>query len=79
MKTNCNFLVILALLAVLAGCQAPTSTPPTPIATPAPGIANPASENCLTQGGTLSIQERGDGSQYGICLFEDNRQCEEWR
>ena len=22
--------------------------------------------------------ERGDGGQYGICTFEDNRQCEEW-
>jgi putative hemolysin len=40
--------------------------------------ANPASVNCGTQGGTLSIQRRGDGGEYGICLFEDNRQCEEW-
>jgi putative hemolysin len=41
-------------------------------------IANPASENCIKQGGTLQIQTRGDGGQYGICLFEDNMQCEEW-
>jgi putative hemolysin len=41
-------------------------------------IANPASENCVRQGGTLLIQERGDGGQFGVCLFEDNRQCEEW-
>jgi hypothetical protein len=41
-------------------------------------LANPASENCLKQGGTLTIQQRGDGGEYGICLFEDNRQCEEW-
>lgn len=41
-------------------------------------IANPASENCIKQGGTLSIQTHGDGGQYGICMFEDNRQCEEW-
>jgi putative hemolysin len=40
--------------------------------------ANPASENCIKQGGTLTIQTRGDGGQYGVCLFEDNRQCEEW-
>ena len=26
----------------------------------------------------MSIEERGDGGQYGICYFEDNRQCEEW-
>jgi dipeptidyl-peptidase-4 len=24
------------------------------------------------------IQKRGDGGEYGVCLFEDNRQCEEW-
>jgi putative hemolysin len=41
-------------------------------------LANPASTNCIKKGGTLSIQTRGDGGEYGICLFEDNRQCEEW-
>jgi dipeptidase D len=52
-----------------------------PVATPAPtsvAIANPASENCIQQGGTLSIETRGDDGQYGVCLFEDNQQCEEW-
>ena len=48
-------------------------------AQPAPAqLPNPASENCIAQGGTLSIETRGDGGQYGVCLFEDNRQCEEW-
>ncbi|QFY44904.1 DUF333 domain-containing protein [Candidatus Methylospira mobilis] len=41
-------------------------------------IANPASQNCIKRGGTLTIQKRGDGGEYGICIFEDNRQCEEW-
>lgn len=42
------------------------------------GIANPASVNCINKGGTLSIQKRSDGGEYGICIFKDNRQCEEW-
>jgi len=42
------------------------------------GMANPASVNCTAQGGTLEIETRGDGGQYGVCYFEDNRQCEEW-
>ena len=42
------------------------------------GMANPASENCVKQGGTVAIVERGDGGQYGICTFADNQQCEEW-
>ncbi len=41
-------------------------------------IANPASQNCIEQGGMLTIEERGDGGQFGVCYFEDNRQCEEW-
>jgi len=41
-------------------------------------IANPASVNCEKVGGTLKIQKRGDGAEYGLCYFEDNRACEEW-
>jgi putative hemolysin len=26
----------------------------------------------------LQIETRGDGGQFGVCYFEDNRQCEEW-
>ena len=66
-------LILIGLL--LAGCgaptgaPAPTEVPPTeaPVATEAPRqeIANPASENCVKQGGTLAIEERGDGGQIG--------------
>jgi putative hemolysin len=45
---------------------------------PAPQLANPASQNCLSQGGTLTIERRPDGGQYGVCVFTDNYQCEEW-
>ncbi|HOZ36897.1 MAG TPA: DUF333 domain-containing protein [bacterium] len=41
------------------------------------GLANPASVNCTEKGGTVIIKENKLG-QYGVCLFEDNRQCEEW-
>ncbi|MCK9439159.1 DUF333 domain-containing protein [Patescibacteria group bacterium] len=41
-------------------------------------MANPASVNCLNSGGDLVVQKRGDGGEYGVCFFEDNRQCEEW-
>jgi putative hemolysin len=46
--------------------------------TPEMKIANPASQNCIDQGGALTIETRGDGGEYGSCTFEDNRQCEEW-
>lgn len=41
-------------------------------------LANPASQNCVTLGGTLSIERRADGGEYGVCVFADNYQCEEW-
>lgn len=41
-------------------------------------LANPASQNCISKGGTLQMAKRGDGGEYGICVFNDNRQCEEW-
>jgi putative hemolysin len=42
------------------------------------GMANPASIYCLEKGGKLDINKRNDGGEYGVCIFEDNRQCEEW-
>lgn len=54
-------------------------TPPQSSAQPTSvTIANPASENCIKLGGTLTIEERGDLGQIGVCFFEDNMQCEEW-
>lgn len=41
-------------------------------------LANPASINCQQVGGTLVVQKRGDGGEYGLCQFQDNRACEEW-
>jgi putative hemolysin/membrane-bound inhibitor of C-type lysozyme len=40
--------------------------------------ANPASQHCLAQGGSLLIESDGSGGQFGVCRFDDNRQCEEW-
>ncbi len=44
---------------------------------PAAGLANPASANCIAKGGKLEMRKNKLG-EYGVCLFEDNRQCEEW-
>ncbi len=40
--------------------------------------ANPASQHCLAQGGSLLIESDGSGGQFGVCRFDDGRQCEEW-
>jgi hypothetical protein len=41
-------------------------------------LANPASQHCLAQGGSLLIESDGSGGQFGVCRFDDGRQCEEW-
>jgi len=78
-KPNCNPACVVDVKAKTAEVNWRCTGALVPTATPASaGMANPASENCVKQGGTVSIQKRGDGGEYGICLFEDNRQCEEW-
>ncbi|HOX23096.1 MAG TPA: DUF333 domain-containing protein, partial [Elusimicrobiales bacterium] len=47
-------------------------------ADPVSAIANPASVNCEKLKGQLKILKKPDGGEYGVCIFEDNRQCEEW-
>ncbi len=41
-------------------------------------IANPASVNCENQGGKLETRENIMGGQYGVCMFENGKECEEW-
>jgi len=80
------FLVLsVSLVFALSGCRfSSVSTPEKPSV--APGntgneqtakIANPASTNCIGKGGKLEMRKNKNG-EYGVCLFEDNRQCEEW-
>lgn len=41
-------------------------------------MANPASAYCEEQEFKLEIRAAQDGSQYGVCIFEDDSECEEW-
>lgn len=73
-------LLMSALLIALTACvpiPPPSTSETTPEAT-AIGMANPASVYCTEQGGTLEIETIGSGGEIGVCVFEDNLQCEEW-
>ncbi len=61
--------VAVGVVLVSAGAVAQSSSPQ---------MANPASVNCTRQGGTLTIERRPDGGEFGVCVFADNYQCEEW-
>lgn len=42
------------------------------------GMANPASVYCEEQGGQLDIRTDAQGGQYGVCIFADGSECDEW-
>jgi len=91
MTTRNSIFIILGLCIVagiiIAGCtqqapivQTPTATPTSKItASPtSAGMANPASVNCGKIGGTTEIKKNADGSEYGMCKFQNGTSCEEW-
>ena len=40
-------------------------------------LANPASQYCEEKGGEIQIRTDINKGEYGVCVFEDNKQCEE--
>ena len=59
--------------------QAATPTPgeQTAPAQPKTGLANPAAVKCAQDGLKYRMGENAQG-QYGVCIFDDNSECEEW-
>lgn len=59
----------LLTLALLTACS--SSSRPV-------GMANPASEFCVAQGGESVIQKADSGDEYGVCKLPDGTVVEEW-
>lgn len=45
---------------------------------PSTGLANPAAVYCQEMGYKLETRTRGDGGQYGVCIFPDRKECNQW-
>ena len=45
---------------------------------PQPNLPNPASVYCKQNGHKLEIRTAADGSQSGVCVFQDGSTCDEW-
>ena len=54
-------------------------TQPQPEIQPSTGLANPASVYCEKSGYKLEIRTDENGGQYGVCIFRDGNECEEWK
>jgi putative hemolysin len=66
---------------VLTACSAPQTQPVVaPLSTESTqaNMPNPASVYCEKQGNKLEIRTAADGSQNGVCIFPDGRECDEW-
>jgi len=42
------------------------------------GLPNPASTYCEAQGYRVEIRTDDQGNQYGVCVFPDGSECDEW-
>jgi len=47
-------------------------------APPDAGLPNPASVYCEERGYRVEMRIGGDGGQYGVCVFPNGSECEEW-
>jgi len=59
------------------GDDSPSTTTTASTTTEAPQVANPASQYCIDQGGTLEIVDEA-GGQVGYCNLPDGSRVEEW-
>ena len=69
-----NILLLSAVLTSLAACSV---TPNKDMSPPKIGMANPASQYCVEQGGQLEIRNEANG-QVGYCKLANGQVVEEW-
>ena len=69
----------IAAVAVFTGPSISESLTPTPEpSTGQAGLANPASVYCVEQGYRNEIRTAKDGSQFGVCVFPDGSEADDW-
>lgn len=80
-------LLFIMLSAPLTACKEnetnnqPATAEPNPTIIPTTdqtGLPNPASVYCQEQGYPLEMRQDADGGSYGVCLFPDGSECDEW-
>jgi putative hemolysin len=73
-RTTFTLFVLITALS-LAACAGPAASA---TATPGPNLPNPAAVYCLENGGTVEIRQDAAGRHYGVCVFTDQSECDEW-
>lgn len=76
MRNRSLHVAMVAALSIAALTACGDDSKPTDTTTPAE-IANPASEFCVKQGGSVEIVDEA-GGQVGYCNLPDGTRVEEW-
>jgi len=90
--TNKRSIILFILLTVtlLSVCACNTSSRQTGVVSPLPtntvntdekpqaGIANPSSVYCVKLGYQSEIRKDEAGNEFGVCIFPDKSECDEW-
>ena len=72
-KVNMKKLAILAAATALTACAQNAAEQPEMV-----GMANPASEFCVKQGGKLEPRKDKDDNEYAMCHLPNGQVIEEW-
>ncbi len=74
-----KILCMILLSTFILGCKAQVDATPTEtMGTDEAAIANPAAVYCENQGYHVEVRTDADGNQYGLCIFPDGSECDEW-
>ncbi len=74
MTHRANLTLNLLIGTILAAsCSSTQITPP-----PQADMPNPASVYCEQNGGKLELRQDASGGVFGICVFPDGSECDEW-
>jgi putative hemolysin len=77
MKTIIRTLLIAIIAASCSQGSAPSDSVSPTTSDSVMGVANPASQYCLEQGGELDLVDETAG-QVGYCILPDGTRIEEW-
>ena len=50
----------------------------TPVTTTGAGLADPSAVLCTSKNYTFEIRKNLDGSEYGVCIFPNGKECDSW-
>ena len=64
--------------AALSACAGNSNGKQEQSESPMVGMANPASEFCIKQGGKLEPRKDAEGNEYAMCHLPDGSVVEEW-